>query len=467
MAPSSTITTIAMAALAAALAAFPASAETVSVPAGEGKSLQMFLDLARPGDVLRLAPGEHRGPVTISTTVTVEGEPGAEIVGNGKGSVVTVTAPRAVIRGVMVRGSGTSIPTLDSGIFLDRTAKGAIAENNTVIGNLYGIYIQGADDALVKDNRIEGIREGRSAEAGNGVHLWNAPGAKVIGNEISQGRDGIATMASKHNVFSGNRFTDLRFAIHYMYTNDSEISDNVSSGNSVGYAIMYSDRLTITGNVSDGDRDHGLLLNTAKGSHVSGNTVVGRMQPVSRWLMAGRRGDSHGVPMDGGSAVVDASGMRLGPDKCVFIYNANRNEFKDNWFENCSIGIHFTAGSEGNRMSGNAFINNRNQVKYVGTRYLDWSVDGRGNYWSDNPAFDLNGDGIGDTPYRPNDLVDRVLWTAPQAKILINSPAVQVIRWAQSQFPAILPGGVVDSHPLMAPPQSRPQALSQSRTQTE
>ena len=50
---------------------------------------------------------------------------------------------------------------------------------------------------------------------------------------------------------------------------------------------------------------------------------------------------------------------------------------------------------------------------------------------------------------------------------LLNSPAVQVIRWAQSQFPAILPGGVVDSHPLMAPPQSRPQALSQSRTQTE
>lgn len=452
-----------MAALAAALVASPAAAKTVSVPAGAGKSLQMFLDLAQPGDVLRLSPGRHEGPVTISTAVTVEGEPGAEIVGNGKGSVVTVTAPGAVVRGVTVRGSGTNIPTLDSGIFLDRGAKGAIAEDNEVIGNLYGIYIQGAGDALVRNNRIEGIREGRSAEAGNGVHVWNAPGAKVIGNDISLGRDGIATMASRLNVFSGNRFSNLRFAIHYMYTNDSEISDNVSTGNSVGYAIMFSDRLTITGNVSNGDRDHGLLLNTAKGSRIAGNIVVGRMQPLSRWIMAGRRDDGHGVPMDGGAAIVDASGMRLGPDKCVFIYNTNRNEFRDNWFENCSIGIHFTAGSEGNRMSGNAFINNRNQVKYVGTRYLDWSVDGRGNFWSDNPAFDLNGDGIADNPYRPNDLVDRVLWTAPQAKILINSPAVQVIRWAQSQFPAILPGGVVDSRPLMAPPQP----LSQSRTQIE
>ncbi len=463
MALSSTITTIAMAALAAALVASPAAAKTVSVPAGAGKSLQMFLDLAQPGDVLRLSPGRHEGPITISTAMTVEGEPGAEIVGNGKGSVVTVTAPGAVVRGVTVRGSGTNIPTLDSGIFLDRGAKGAMAEDNEVIGNLYGIYIQGADDALVRNNRIEGIREGRSAEAGNGVHVWNAPGAKVIGNDISLGRDGIATMASRLNVFSGNRFSNLRFAIHYMYTNDSEISDNVSTGNSVGYAIMFSDRLTITGNVSNGDRDHGLLLNTAKGSRIAGNIVVGRMQPLSRWIMAGRRDDGHGVPMDGGAAIVDASGMRLGPDKCVFIYNTNRNEFRDNWFENCSIGIHFTAGSEGNRMSGNAFINNRNQVKYVGTRYLDWSVDGRGNFWSDNPAFDLNGDGIADSPYRPNDLVDRVLWTAPQAKILINSPAVQVIRWAQSQFPAILPGGVVDSRPLMAPPQP----LSQSRTQIE
>jgi nitrous oxidase accessory protein len=45
-----------------------------------------------------------------------------------------------------------------------------------------------------------------------------------------------------------------------------------------------------------------------------------------------------------------------------------------------------------------------------------------------------------------------VLWTAPHAKVLMNSPAVQVIRWAQAQFPALLPGGVVDSHPLMAPP---------------
>ena len=44
----------------------------------------------------------------------------------------------------------------------------------------------------------------------------------------------------------------------------------------------------------------------------------------------------------------------------------------------------------------------------------------------------------------------------PAAKLLLNSPAVQVVRWAQSRFPAIHPGGVIDSAPLMSPPAVRP-----------
>jgi nitrous oxidase accessory protein NosD len=46
-------------------------------------------------------------------------------------------------------------------------------------------------------------------------------------------------------------------------------------------------------------------------------------------------------------------------------------------------------------------------------------------------------------------LVDQIVWTQPLAKLLLNSPAVQLLRWAQSQFPALYPGGVVDTAPLM------------------
>lgn len=441
--------TLGMAAAIAAILASPAPAAVLTVPPGDA-DLQAVIAAAKPGDVVRLQAGEHSGPVVIDETLTLEGEPGAVILGTGTGSVVTVTAPDVVVRGLEIRGSGRDMEALDAGVFVAETASGTRVEGNAILGNLYGIQLHGAADSLALDNRIVGISSGRVNESGNGVSVWNAPGASVIGNDISYGRDGIFVAASKHNVFRGNRFTNLRFAVHYMYTNDSEVSDNVSLGNVVGYAIMYSSRLRITGNVSDGDRDHGLLLNSANGSTIIGNIVRGQAQPIARWTTAGQHSE-RAIPAaaDNESA---AGSMRVGPEKCVFIYNANNNRFADNWFEGCAVGVHFTAGSEGNVVAGNAFVNNRNQVKYVGTRYLDWSSGGRGNFWSDNPAFDLDGDGIGDNPYRPNDLIDNVLWTAPQAKVLINSPAVQVIRWAQTQFPALLPGGVVDSHPLMIPP---------------
>ena len=156
---------------------------------------------------------------------------------------------------------------------------------------------------------------------------------------------------------------------------------------------------------------------------------------------------------DANRSTIEENAVLGGAEKCVFIYNANFNEFRRNWFEGCEIGVHFTAGSEHDIITENAFVNNRIQVKYVGTRALDWSDKGRGNYWSDNPAFDLDGDGIADVAYRPNDLVNRVVWINPAAKLLLNSPAVSTLRWAQAQFPALHPGGVIDSAPLMTPPQ--------------
>lgn len=437
--------------------ALPVCAEDIHVE--PGSDLPAILKKAAEGDVILLKPGEHRGQVRIDTALTIAGQPGAILIGPGKGNVITVSAPRAVVRGLTVRGSGMDSEAMNSGVFVEKTATGAVIEKNLIEGNLYGIYLHGAEDAVAQDNQIIGLREGRVNEAGNGVSVWNAPGAKVLRNTIRFGRDGIFSITSKRNTYSGNRFSDLRFAIHYMYTNESVISDNVSIGNGVGYALMFSNRLKVTGNRSDGDRDHGFLFNYANGSEIVGNTVLGRLQPAERWLGAGMRTKDpkeHGLPVTDEVAISSDEAHRPGPTKCVFIYNANQNRFRGNWFEGCEIGIHFTAGSERNDVVGNAFIRNRNQVKYVSTRYIDWSKGGRGNYWSDNPAFDLDGDGIGDSAYRPNDLMDKVLWTAPQAKVLANSPAVQVIRWAQAQFPALLPGGVVDSHPLMAPP-SKPE----------
>ncbi|WP_416223034.1 NosD domain-containing protein, partial [Tianweitania sp.] len=259
--------------MAATLAALPAPAlaASLTVTPTDGRALQAIISDAAPGDTLTLEAGSYAGPITIDKQMVLEGKPGAMVVGNGKGSVITVNAPGAIVRGLRVSGSGRDLMVRDSGIYVAQSATGARVENNDVTNNLFGIYLFGAVDSVARNNRVVGLKSGRMSEAGSGITVWNAPGAKLLNNDISFGRDGIATSASKHNTFSGNTFRDLRFAIHYMYTNDSEVSDNVSIGNSVGYAIMFSNRLKITGNVSDGDRDHGLLLNSANSSEIRGN----------------------------------------------------------------------------------------------------------------------------------------------------------------------------------------------------
>jgi nitrous oxidase accessory protein len=392
----------------------PLSAATLDVPTTFG-ALSNILNTANPGDVLRLRPGVHKGPIIIAKSVTLTGENKAIIDGGGASHVVTITAPNVVLRKLTIQGSGKLLETEDSGIYVTKDGDGARIEDNVIRNNLIGVNLKGPKKAVVRGNRIKGFTNMRVNERGNGVQLWNTPGSVIEGNEITDGRDGIFTTTSRDNIFHGNTFRKTRIAVHYMYTNNSTVSDNISVGNHVGYALMFSTGLNVHGNLSEGDRDHGILMNYANRSKISSNVV------------------------------------RNGKNKCVFIYNSSKNIFRRNRFEACAIGIHFTAGSEHNDFTENAFIRNRHQVKYVGTRWLDWSVAGRGNFWSDNPAFDLDGDGLADVAYRPNDMVDEVLWAYPVAKLLLNSPAVKTLRWAQSQFPALHPGGVVDNAPLMKP----------------
>ncbi|MCK0140587.1 nitrous oxide reductase family maturation protein NosD [Aliiroseovarius sp. F47248L] len=394
------------------LAAPLVSAAERIVPAEDG-ALANAIAGAAPGDVLILAPGRHAGPVVLDKTITLDGRGKAVIDAGGTGSVITVTGPDIVVRGLELIGSGSSHETIDSGVQLTKTARRAIVEDNRILGNLYGVDIHGARDSIVQRNVIEGRQDRHMNARGNGVYVWNAAGAQVLNNDVRYGRDGIFVNTSKKNLFKGNLFRDLRFAVHYMYADRSEVSDNVSIGNHLGYAIMFTTHVKVLNNVSINDRDHGVMLNYANDSEFVGNYV------------------------------------KNASDRCTFLYNANKNVFTDNWFEGCDIGIHFTAGSERNRIVGNSFIGNRTQVKYVSTKWVEWSEDGRGNYWSDFAAFDVDGDGIADAPYRPNDSMDHVLWTQPAAKLLLGSPAVQLVRWSQSAFPALLPGGVIDSNPLM------------------
>lgn len=393
-----------------ALLTRPLLAADIEVKPGKGTLLRA-IEMAKSGDRLFLRNGNYVGGFTLNKSIEIHGNDNVKVIGPEVGSVIRVNAPDVVISDLVLTGSGSNHKTIDSGVQLTKKATNTIVRNNHFEGNLYGVDIHGAKNTLVKNNTIIGRQDRRMNRRGNGIYVWNAPGARVENNNVRYGRDGIFVNSSKKNIFTNNRFEDLRFAVHYMYADQSVVSGNISIGNHLGYAIMFTTHIKIENNISIGDRDHGIMLNYANNAIIKGNIIRG------------------------------------GGKKCLFMYNANKNVLQDNHFESCPIGIHFTAGSERNEITGNSFIANRTQVKYVGSKDHNWA----GNYWSDHAAYDVNGDGVADQVFRPNDAMDQILWTQPTAKMLLGSPAIQLIKWAQKEFPSLLPGGVVDKLPRMRP----------------
>ena len=403
------------AALAAVFLSLPLQAADIA--ARPGDDLQALIDRSAAGDRLLLEAGDYPGVLRVDKSIALIGAQDGQsrILGNEKDHVIHVSAENVEIAHLTLAGSGKKLKDMHSAVFLDQSAHHAHIHHNHLDNNLFGVYIWGPNAALVEHNRIISSNTPRMANRGNGVSLWRSPGSIVRHNTISGGRDGIFTNVSTNNLFQHNHFHDLRFAVHYMYTEDSEVSHNRAENVKSAYVIMFSNRITVSHNRADNSEEHGVMLNAVNDSHVHDN----RVRHVN---------------------------------KATFIYNANNNHIHHNRFADSQIGIHLTAGSDHNRIYDNAFIHNQSQVMYAGTREMEWADGGRGNYWSDHSAFDLNGDGIADTPYKPNNLMDQVLWRAPSAKLLLNSPASQLLKYAQQQFPGLLPGGVSDPYPLMRPP---------------
>lgn len=400
--------------------------------AADGPAIQVVLGEAAPGDRLLIAPGHYRVNLEIDKPVAIEGSPGALLDGGGKGDVLRVRAPDVAIRGLQLQGSGRNLTQMNALIFVEPQAKRVRIENNILHGDGFGVWIDGSTEPKLIANRIRGNSALRSQDRGNGIHLFNTTGALVEGNEIWETRDGIYIDTSNHNVLRRNHMHYLRYGIHYMYSYYNEVIGNRTDHTRTGYALMQSKFITVTGNRSEQDQNYGILMNYIVSSTIADNRIASIRPGTGRIL--------------GGEAVPGAEG------KAVFIYNSQFNDIHGNLFASSDIGIHLTAGSEDNRIYNNAFLHNRTQVKYVATRKQEWSFQGKGNYWSDYLGYDMNGDGIGELPYEPNDGVDKVLWKYPLAKVLMHSPAVETLHWVQRQFPVLRPPGVVDSYPRIRQP---------------
>ena len=405
-----------------------------------GEPLQPLVARAERGDRLILPEGRYPGPLVIDRPLTLQGEPGAVIDGGGEGHAVVLKAPEIVIEGVTIENWGANLTEMDAGLFVEESATGSVIRDSRLEGPGFGIWLDAVSDVQVRDNVIRGDESLRSQDRGNGVHLFNSRNVTVAGNDIRHTRDGIYIDTTSQSLLRGNHMQDLRYGVHYMYAYDNRVEGNTTRDTRTGYALMQSKRLEVIGNRSEDDRNYGILMNNITGSTLRGNHVSGAHQ----------RRDAQGKGLVSGAEA-----------KALFVYNAQYNRFEANRFADSDIGIHLTAGSEDNELVGNAFVDNRQQVMYVATRAQEWSEAGRGNYWSDYLGWDLDGDGVGDTPYEPNDAMDRLLWRYPVARLLMHSPAVLALRWVQRQFPVFRPQGVKDSHPLMNEPDLNGPGLNQ------
>lgn len=393
-------------------------------------NLQQLIDHANEGDTLKLTQGLYRGNLLINKPLTIDCEPGTDLDGNNVKDTIRITAPNVTVKGCNILNWGDDLTAMDAGIVVKKNADNVVIQNNYFKGISFGIFLDAPKDSKVLSNRIEGSLDTRSQDRGNGIHLYATTGADIAFNEVWHTRDGIYIDTSNENAIRDNEFHHLRYGVHYMYSYNNRVENNYTHHTRTGYALMQSKHLTVINNRSEWNENYGILMNYITDSTIKNNFVTSTRQ-ASNYV-----GDSSAQGAEG---------------KGLFIYNSFYNELKGNTFREGDLGIHITAGSEDNVISGNSFIGNKQQVKYVSTRKQEWSHEGYGNFWSDYLGWDRDNNGVGDIPYEPNDGVDKMLWKYPSAKVLMNSPAVETLRWIQREFPILKSPGVTDSHPLMRP----------------
>jgi nitrous oxidase accessory protein len=406
----------------------------LALPAHTHETLEQLVAAAAPGATVSVPAGVHAVHLKLDKPLILIGEPGAILDGGGTGDVLRIAAANVTVRDLTLRRSGNDLTAMNAGIFIERTARDVVISGNRIEDSLFGVYLDGAANVRVERNVIRGMRELRVADRGDGIHLWNDTGCTIEGNDIAGSRDGIYVYVSSHNTITRNVVHDVRYGVHYMYSQYNLLQDNVSRGNLAGYALMSSHHLRVIGNSSADESSYGFLLNYIAHSEIAGNRVH-RIK---------------GQSDDAGGTIEGTEG------KGLFVYLSQFNTFHDNLVADSQIGIHMTAGSENNRLWGNHFEDNRIQVKYVQNLAQEWSERGRGNFWSDYLGWDLDADGIGDIPFRPNDGVDVLLWKYPSARNLMSSPAVLLMRYVQRAFPVFTPPSVQDSHPLMKASRAMP-----------
>lgn len=402
-------------------------------------TLQKMLDAAQAGSILRVPAGHYTGSITIDKPLTLIAESGAAIDGEGKGTVVRITAPDVMLRGFIIAGSGRNFLQDDAAVHV--SADRARIVDNHIKDSLHGIYLRQTDGSLVSGNRIVGRTPDRTdtsnplagmgdagAEScaterppsdgpGNGIHLWNSKRCQITDNIISGARDGIYFSFTEQCNVMRNDVQRVRYGLHYMYSDRNTFENNVFRDSTAGAAVMFSKAVVVRGNrflANRGSRGCGILLQSVDATTIDGNIMAG-------------------------------NALALSMNQC-YANRVLRNSITGNF-----TGVRFSANSEGNEFSMNRISRNLNPVEVFGdTRANSFSIAGIGNQWEGAPVIDFDGDGIGELPHRELDITGGLRREFSQVVLLTDSPLFRLLRFANQR--AALPGmrSIQDEAPLAA-----------------
>jgi nitrous oxidase accessory protein len=406
------------------LAAQPAAAHEegtalVVSPQGPYTTIEAALAAAEDGEVIEVRGGRYAGPLVVEKSVTLAGVGRPVVENNDSGTVVTLAVPGIVMRGFMVRGSGTQPDRDHAGITL--TAANITVEDNVLEDVLFGIFVSQANDAVVRNNTITSKTEFETGRKGDAIRLWYSENVLVEGNHVYDARD-VIVWYSAGVILRDNTIEGSRYGVHLMYCDGAQIENNRLLNNSVGVYTMYSDEVSLRENLIRGQRGpsgYALGFKDTDNVEIIGNVLVD----------------------NGAGAFLD--GLPFTPE--------GYGRFEDNIFAYNDVGVILLPAVRGNDFAHNSFWENVEQVSVQGGGTLGengW----QGNYWSDYSGFDADGDGRGDLPYRAERFFEGLTDREPRLRMILYSPVAQAIEFAGQAFPLIRPQPkLVDESPLMEP----------------
>lgn len=384
---------------------------TVS-PEKAPRSLSTALMQAEDGDRIFVQPGIYReGEIVVNKSVEIIGEGFPVFDGENQHQIFTVEADSVIIRGLVIKNCGVSFIDDKAGIKVLET-KGCVIEGNRFEGNFFGIYLAKSQGTRVLNNDIRSNATSEAA-SGNGIHLWYCKDADIHDNRIEGHRDGIYFEFVQDGKISGNFSTkNLRYGLHFMFSDRCEYRENSFINNGAGVAVMYTKNvLMINNRFADnwGSAAFGLLLKDITDSEISGNIF-------SR--------NSIGIfAENSGRMIVEQNDFNDNGWAVKIMANCMENVFQENNFLNNSFDVATNSRNNFNRFER--------------------------NYWSVYQGYDLDRDGYGDVPFRPVRLFSLIVEQNSTALVLQRSLFIDVLDMAERVLPILTPETLIDEQPAL------------------